>query len=1136
VRRSPVGRVQLLGRVVRLVVVTICTQCAQVNPEGFQFCGACGTALVAAAGPAREVRKTVTALFCDVVGSTPLGERLDAEELRSVMERYFAEMRVAAEGHGGRVEKFIGDAVVAVFGVPQLHEDDALRAVRAAGEMRTRLVELNESLCAEGSVELEARMGVCTGEVVVGAGQQVVLGDVMNTAARLEQAAEPGEILVADETWVLVRDAVAGESVDLVVKGKAASVRAWRLQAVGREVLGHRRRFDRPLVGREREVRVLQEAFGRAVEENRLQLVTIIGEPGIGKSRLVAEFEEWLEGRAGGVVCRRGRCLAYGDGIGFWPLAEIVKQQLEIAETDGEDQARVRLAVAVEGMQDAPWLGVRLAPLVGLAAEPGQREEVFTAWQRFFDEVAARTPLVLVIEDLHWADPAMLAFVQHLVEWSTGVPILLACTARPELFEAHPSWAGGFANATTLALRPLNRDDTTRLAGALLAEFVASADVTDALIERCGGNPLYAEEYARLLADRASEAAGDLVMPETVRALIGARLDLLPIGQKTLLHDAAVVGKVFWAGALAAIGDHDPAGVRADLHELARKELIRRARTSMLPGDEEYAFWHDIVHDVAYQQIARAHRADTHRRTADWIEQTAGERIAERAELLGHHYSEALALTRSSQHGDQEALRKAALHHLTIAAKRALGLDTQHATRLAQQGLTIAAADAPERAALLCLLGASLVFAGEYEQARVVLGDARAAAEATGDTESLAEAFLTEAQAAYFSGDGRGFEQLLDEGIDRLSRERPTGSLALLLGWASLAKLIRVEYDACRELHDRAIEIAETLHDQGALAMGLNVRGIFRVAVGDRNGLDDLEASLAMLLELGSSDVTMARMHLGWGHLAWNGPADAAPMLEDAIAHGTRTHNTLHEMFARCLDIDRLAEGGAWDELAEAADHVLVWAEAHGSSQHITLVAPQKARVLALRGHTPQARSAMTGVLEQAQGVLDAQAVVPTLAVAALIEYLDGNTDRARKLAQSIEPAQIYASAPIAEFCRILATCNASSHAQTLIDHITAGPPQLLNNAASGRAVLAEADRDHAGATELYEDAAARWRTYGNPYELAHALAGRARCLTLLKRADAAKAPADEAAAIFQRLGVRDPVVPRLPDRVTQTP
>jgi class 3 adenylate cyclase len=1125
-----------LGRVVRLVVVAICTQCAQVNPEGFQFCGACGAALVAAPGPAREVRKTVTALFCDVVGSTPLGERLDPEELRSVMGRYFAEMRVAAEGHGGRVQKFIGDAVLAVFGVPQLHEDDALRAVRAAGEMRTRLVDLNESLGAEWSVELEARMGLCTGEVVVGGDDQVVLGDVMNTAARLEQAAEPGEILVADETWILVRDAVVGESVDLVVKGKAASVRAWRLQAVGREVLGHRRRFDRPLVGREREVRVLQEAFGRAVEENRLQLVTIVGEPGIGKSRLVAEFEEWLERPAGAVVCRRGRCLAYGDGIGFWPLAEIVKQQLEIAETDSEDQARARLAMAVEGMQDAPWLRARLAPLVGLAGEAGQREEVFTAWQRFFDEVAARTPLVLVIEDLHWADPAMLAFVQHLVEWSTGVPILLACTARPELFDAHPSWAGGLANATTLALRPLNRDDTTRLADALLAELVASADATTALIERCGGNPLYAEEYARLLADRASEAAGDLVIPETVRALIGARIDSLPDERKALLHDAAVVGKVFWAGALAAIGDHDPTRVRADLHELERKELIRRSRTSTLPGDEEYAFWHDLVHEVAYSQIPRTRRADAHRRTAEWIEETAGERIADRAELLAHHYTEALTLTRGTQNGDPEPLRKAALRHLTTTAKRAIELDPGHATQLAQQGLDLADANAPERAPLLCLLGASRVQAGALEEGRVLLAEARAAAEEIGDVETLGKTFNEEVEAAYFSGDVQGYDELIDEAIARLSREHASGELAIALANAAFGKLFRMELDPGSELIDRALEMGQTVGEQQAVAMALNARGFLRLERGDGGGLEDLEVSLAMFVELGSALVTMAKFHLGNGRLISNGPADAAPMLRDAIAHGTRTHNPVYEMWARVEDISRLAEGGEWDELLHAADYLLEWADANGSLQHSALVAPHKARVLALRGDTSRARIAMTGMLAQAQRIGHAQAVVPALAFAALIEYLDGNTAHARDLCQEVGPAQINSMSPVAEICRILAACHATNHARTLIDHVTGGPPRLLSNAASGRALLTEVDTDHASAAELYDDAATRWRTYGNPYELAHALAGRARCLTLLKRADAARAPADEAAAIFQRLGVRDPVVPRLPDRLTQTP
>jgi hypothetical protein len=391
-------------------------------------------------------------------------------------------------------------------------------------------------------------------------------------------------------------------------------------------------------------------------------------------------------------------------------------------------------------------------------------------------------------------------------------------------------------------------------------------------------------------------------------------------------------------------------------------------------------------------------------------------------------------------------------------------------------------------------------------------------------------------QAVYFSGDGRGVDQLLDDAIIRLSRERATGQFALLLGLAALKLVDRAEYDACRELLDRSMEMATTLDDQLALAFAFDVRGCLRLELGDRGGLDDLEASLGMCVKLGSSHVTTAMVILGWGRLIWNGPADAAPMLEDAIAHGTRTHNTLYEMFARVEDIARLADAGAWDELLHAADHLLDWADANGSLQQSARVAPQKAGVLALRGDTSRARMAMTGMLAHAQRIGDAQAVVPALAFAALIEYLDGNTARARDLCQEVDPAQINSISPLAEICRILAACHAINHARTLIDHITAGPARLLNNAASGRALLAEADGDYASAAELYDDAATRWRTYGNPYELAHALAGRGRCLTALERADAARAPADEAAAIFQRLGVRDPLVPRWPDRVTQAP
>jgi class 3 adenylate cyclase/tetratricopeptide (TPR) repeat protein len=1105
--------------------VGICGECRQVNRENARFCDGCGV-LLASDAPIGETRKTLTAVFCDVVGSTPLGERLDAEVLRSVLRRYFDEMREVVERHGGQVSKFIGDAVVGIFGIPHVREDDALRAVRAADEMRTRLATLNTSLKTQWGVELQARTGVCTGEVVVDARDEVVLGDVMNTAARLEQAAGPGEILIAHDTWALVRDAVVAESADLVVKGKSAPVRAWRLRAVDREAAGHRRRFDRPLVGRERELRTLQELLERALEGTRLQLATIIGEPGIGKSRLVAELEAWVDARSDAVTRRRGRCLAYGDGIGFWPLAEIVRQHLAIDEVDKEDLARARLAAAVEGMQDAPWLRARLAPLVGLPAEAAEREEVFTAWQRFFDEVAACTPLLLVFEDLHWADPAVLAFIQHLAEWSTGVPILVVCTARPELFDLHPGWASGLVNATTLALLPLSRDDTARLVKSLLGDLPASPDATAVLVDRSGGNPLYAEEYARLLADRGDSASSDLVMPETVRAVIAARLDSLPVDGRGLLRDAAVCGKVFWAGALAAIGGREPGPVRVALHELARKELIRRSRTSTLPGDEEYAFWHDLVHEVVYNQIPRADRADKHRRTAEWIEQATGERMGDRAELLAHHYAEALALTRTTAQGEPEPLRRAALRHLTIAAERAMGLDADHATRLTRQGLELAFADDAERARLLCVLGTALAQAGEFDEARALLRSARDAAEAVRDVESLGAAFLQETFAVYISGDGRAWEAIVDEAIEKLKRERVTGQFALMLIQAGVRQMFRRDMAAAASSLERALEISRALDDQFAVALSLTLRGLLRAESSDHGALDDLESSVERFLELGSPWLAMAKFHLGLGRLVWNGPAEAAPVMQEAIDIGVRTHNTSFEIFARVVDIVRLQDSGEWDALLAAADRVLAWANANGALQYSTRVAAPKGRVLALRGDLREARRAMTDVLTHARDIIDAQALVPALTAAALIECMEGNADQARARCQEIAPGQLYSTAPIGDILRVLVACDGASHARALSDQLTDGPPRLLHSAASARALLAEAGDDLERASGLYEDAASRWRSYGNPFEHAHALAGGARCLMALNRADAAKAHLEQAAAIFQQLGVRNPICP----------
>src|SRR4249919_1301671 len=443
----------------------MCAKCGRENPEGARFCNGCGAAFGDEAPQPREERKVVSVLFCDVVGFTASAASADPEDVSRQLGEYHAIVRGEIERFGGTVEKFIGDAAVGVWGAPVAHEDDAERAVRAAFSM------------IEG-VGVGVRVAVNTGEVLVRLDPRLdsgvgVVGDVVNTASRLQAIAPVGGVVVGEGTVRATGGTIEYEELEpATLKGKPEPVAVWQAVAA-RTGSGERRETSAtPFVGRRAELEFLQRVYERALAEPGLQLITIVGEPGVGKSRLVAELEGWLAVHPASPVVRRGRCLAYGDGIGFWPLAEIIKTQLGIAESDTEDEARTKLQRGVEGMMDAPWLRARLAPLVGLPGEAGERQEVFTAWQRFLDEIADRAPLVLVVEDIHWADPAMLAFLRHLVEWSSGVPMLLACTTRPELLEAHAGWGGDLVNATTLAVRPLNDDDTATLAHALLARIV----------------------------------------------------------------------------------------------------------------------------------------------------------------------------------------------------------------------------------------------------------------------------------------------------------------------------------------------------------------------------------------------------------------------------------------------------------------------------------------------------------------------------------------------------------------------------------------------------------------------------------------------------------------------------------------
>jgi class 3 adenylate cyclase len=612
----------------------VCQRCGEDNPERARFCLGCGAPLAAPVSAGREERKRVSVLFCDLVGFTSRSERLDIEDVRGLLSLYYARLRAELERFGGTVEKFVGDAVMALFGAPTAHEDDPERAVRAALAIRDAIAEFNQQ-----DPDLHVRVGVTTGEalVVLGArpsqGEGMASGDVVNTAARLQTAAPTDGVLVDEATFRATDRAITYRPAEPVTaKGKTEPVAVW--QALGpRASLG----VDvaqgprTGLVGRERELELLRAALERARQEQTPQLVTLVGVPGIGKSRLVWELKELVEADPELITWRQGRCLPYGEGVALWALGEVVKAQAGILDTDPADAATAKLTQAVADLiadeREAAWVIGHLQPLVGLGVTAtvgdDRRGEAFAAWRRFLEALAEQRPTVLVVEDLHWADDALLDFLDHLVDWAADVSLLILATARPDLLSRRPGWGGGKPNSSIVSLAPLSEQDTTRLVAELLGQILP-ADLQAALLARAGGNPLYAEEYVRMLADRGplKRIAGswrldwveELPLPESVQGIIAARLDALTPEEKALLQDAAVLGKVSWLSALAALGDTQPMVLEDRLHALERKQLLRRERRSVVAAERQYAFRHVLVRDVAYAQLPRAARAERHRR------------------------------------------------------------------------------------------------------------------------------------------------------------------------------------------------------------------------------------------------------------------------------------------------------------------------------------------------------------------------------------------------------------------------------------------------------------------------------------------------------------------------------------------
>jgi class 3 adenylate cyclase/tetratricopeptide (TPR) repeat protein len=708
-----------------------CTACGHENPETSKFCGECGAGL-ATPEAAHEVRKTVTVVFCDVVGSTAMGEALDPESVRRVMGRYFDAMRAAIEHHGGTVEKFIGDAVMAVFGVPQVHEDDALRAVRAAGEMRAALPALNADLEREYGVTLNCRIGVNTGEVVAGVGDQtIVTGDAVNVAARLEQAASAGEVFLGEDTFALVRDAVVVEPTEpLYVKGKTDALSVFRLVDVTPGAEGFARHLDAPMVGRERELTLLRDAFERTVNDRVCSLLTILGVAGVGKSRLMAAFVEGLGDRA---TVLRGRCLPYGEGITFHPLAEALIQVADLSEADTPQAARSKLAALAGGGELADRIAERVGQTIGIPGSQTTPEETLWAIRVLLERLARERPVVFVLDDLQWAEPKFLEVVRHVADFADGVPLLLACMARPELLDEHAGWSGDDPNATSMMLEPLGLLECGTLVANVLLDAVDEG-VRARIADAAGGHPLYAEEIIGLLVDQgrlalkegrwvATADLSDVPIPPTISALLAARLDRLPPAERQAIDIASVMGQVFYPGAAQALAHDGADSIESAIATLVRKQFVRPERSD-LPATEALAFRHLLIRDAAYQSIPKQRRADLHENFADWLERMPGGGGAGQEEIVGHHLEQAYACRAAlgpvGERGAELAAR-AATHLESAASMAAARGDPRAAASLLERAISLLPAESDHRIELAVQRGTQLFSLGELREADVVL-------------------------------------------------------------------------------------------------------------------------------------------------------------------------------------------------------------------------------------------------------------------------------------------------------------------------------------------------------------------------------------------------------------------------------
>ena len=1122
-----------------------CPACATENAADARFCNGCGSRLSSAAAASAtisEERKVITALFCDLVGFTATSEGADPEDVDRMLTRYFEVARSQIELHGGVVEKFIGDAVVGVFGVPVAHGDDPERAVRAA----LRIVDDAARLQGLNGAPLRLRIGINTGPALVrldlapGAGERFLAGDSVNTASRIQSVAPELGVAVGEETWQATQHRIDYAGLPpATLKGKAEPVRIFHALAP-RSSLGIdvTREQASPLVGRTREFATLVAALDRAVTTNRVEFATIVGEPGLGKSRLVSELLGHVDSHPLLVTWRQGRCLPYGSGIAFWALGEILKGEAGILESDPAAVAIAKLdTVLPEGVERA-WFRERLLPLLGIdSGSSAARDEQFTAWRRFLGLLAERRPTVLVFEDLHWADEAMLAFLEEMVADQGAVPMLVIGTTRPELLEGRPAFPGVTERAARIVLQPLTLDAATSLLSGLLDGVPIAPSLLEPILERAAGNPLFAEEFIRLLRDRdlltiadgvaELRTSADLPIPESIQALLAARIDALPAATKAMLSDAAVIGKVFWAGAVAAMGERDLTEVEAALDGLARRELLRKQARSSMGAEAEYAFWHVLARDVAYAALPRARRASRHVAAARWIESKASDRLDDVADIIAHHHATALDLAVAV--GDDALaaeLRPSALRFLLLAGRRALGLDTPVALELLERALSLAPAGDQDRPAALESYGEGLGQDGRYRDAAAAYEEAVEILRSGGRDLEAGRVLGKLAGVYEFMGDS-SYRSALNDSVALLE---PIGSTPELA--RAVRRLAALDLNERPDIAMRGFERALTIgqasqfaNEREALtchAIAAGWHGIATAATGDLTGTEEVEQAIVTLTEAGDGNTALLlRINLAILRSNYAAPAEVIPLMEDALAFG-RARGLRADLAWLAMNILQLR--------FDLGDHERMLADAPGLDDQL---AEQGAagvqldlratmlRVDLIRGQDPGAER--LAWLEQTARTTGAgESLVAGLGSVAAARQMLGDDAGARSLLTEVVALPDVGSwwwfTLLPTLVRAATALGELELAATMTTYREPQMPYTQHAVVSARAALVEARGDGWAASDAYADAARRWEGLGVVPELGHALLGRGRTLLALGRSDEARTELEQARAIFAAL------------------